>query len=53
MACAGKVYYWDLVDERLVESVQAHSGVVTGIAMHPKGECMLTSSTDGLIKVWK
>ena len=50
---AGRVCYWDLVDERLVESVQAHSGVVTGIALHPKGECLLTTSTDGTIKVWR
>ena len=35
-----------------VECFQAHAGVVCSMAMHPKGECLLTSSVDGDIKVW-
>jgi len=35
-----------------VECFQAHAGVVCSMAMHPKGECLLTSSVDGTIKVW-
>lgn len=35
-----------------VECFQAHADVVCSMAMHPKGECLLTSSVDGTIKVW-
>lgn len=53
LSVVGRVCYWDLVEEHMVESFKAHAGVVTGLAMHPKGECLLTSSTDGSIKVWQ
>ncbi|KAK9828990.1 hypothetical protein WJX72_003265 [[Myrmecia] bisecta] len=49
----GRVLYWDLVEERVVTSFQAHAGVVCSLAMHPAGDCLLTSSTDGSIKVWR
>lgn len=49
----GRICYWDLVEERMVESFQAHTGVISGIAMHPRGECLITASTDGSIKVWQ
>ena len=52
-AAAGRICYWDLVEESLVESFQAHAAVITGLAMHPKGNSLLTASTDGLIKVWQ
>lgn len=45
--------YWDLVEEEVVESFKAHDGVVTGVALHPKSECLLTASTDGMVKVWQ
>ncbi|PSC74259.1 WD repeat domain-containing 83 [Micractinium conductrix] len=48
----GRVFYWELVDAQLVDSFQAHADVVCSLAMHPKGECLLTSSVDGTIKVW-
>lgn len=51
--CAGRVLYWDLVEERIVESFKAHAGVVSALAMHPKSECLLTASTDGTIRVWQ
>jgi mitogen-activated protein kinase organizer 1 len=47
------VCYYELVEEGMVEAFQAHAGVVTGLAMHPKGECLLTASTGGAIKVWQ
>lgn len=31
---------------------QAHGDTVCSLAVHPKGECLLTSSVDGTIKVW-
>jgi len=46
------VLYWELVEAELVHSFQAHQDVVCSMAMHPKGECLLTSSVDGTVKVW-
>ena len=50
---AGRVCYWDLVEETLVETVAAHSSVVCSLAMHPAGSLLVTSSTDSTIKVWQ
>ncbi|KAG2494932.1 hypothetical protein HYH03_006867 [Edaphochlamys debaryana] len=48
----GEVLFWDLVDGEVAESFKAHTGVVTGMAMHPDGALLLTSSVDGTVKVW-
>ena len=52
-AGAGRVCFWELVDGALVAQLAAHAGVVCSLAMHPAGECLLTSSVDGAIKVWQ
>lgn len=44
--------YWDLVEAEVVRSFQAHTGVVCSMAMHPEGTSLLTSSLDGIVKVW-
>lgn len=49
---AGRVCYWDLVEESLDEALHAHAAAVTSLAMHPGGECLLTASTEGIVKVW-
>ncbi|KAK9832290.1 hypothetical protein WJX74_005480 [Apatococcus lobatus] len=49
----GRICYWDLVEERMVKSFQAHAGVVCSQAIHPESKCLLTSSTDGSIFVWQ
>lgn len=49
----GRVVYWELVDATVVEEFKAHDGVVCSLSMHPEGECLLTSSVDGIVKVWK
>ncbi|CAI9109119.1 OLC1v1008876C1 [Oldenlandia corymbosa var. corymbosa] len=49
----GLIYFWDLVDASVVSSFRAHSSVVTSVSYHPKDSCMITSSVDGTIKVWK
>ncbi len=51
--CAGRVCYWDLVEETMLESFQAHKSYVCSLAMHPDGTLLLTSSTDGTVKVWQ
>jgi mitogen-activated protein kinase organizer 1 len=50
--CPGDVYYWDLVESQVVKRFVAHNGVVCSLAMHPEGKQMLTSSLDGVVKVW-
>jgi mitogen-activated protein kinase organizer 1 len=40
------------MDGELVQSFKAHGDVICSMAMHPKGECLLTSSVDGTIRVW-
>lgn len=49
----GFVYSWDLVDASVTSSFKAHSSVVTSVSYHPKDSCMITSSVDGTIRVWK
>eukprot|EP00808_Paulinella_micropora_P029214 g48462.t1 len=49
----GDIYFWSLVDARIVKTVQAHNKVVTGLARHPKEPCLLSCSNDGNIKCWK
>lgn len=76
----GMVYFWDLVDAKVVSKFRAHDLVVnyhtlffsfvfnflsivmivisiviqvTSVSYHPKEDCMLTSSVDGTVRVWK
>ena len=54
VACSedGRVVYWEVVEGEVVEQFQAHEDVVCSLAVHPKGECLLTASVDGTVKVW-
>ncbi|KAH1251166.1 WD repeat domain-containing protein 83 [Glycine max] len=49
----GFIYFWDLVDASVVSRFRAHTSVVTSVSYHPKENCMVTSSVDGTIRVWK
>jgi mitogen-activated protein kinase organizer 1 len=49
----GLVFFWDLVDAKVLSKFRAHDLVVTSVSYHPKEDCMLTSSVDGTIRVWK
>ncbi|XP_031116084.1 WD repeat domain-containing protein 83 [Ipomoea triloba] len=49
----GFLYFWDLVDASVTSSFKAHASVVTSVSYHPKDSCMVTSSVDGTIRVWK
>ncbi|XP_004249878.1 uncharacterized protein [Solanum lycopersicum] len=49
----GYIYFWDLVDASVVSSFRAHDLVVTSVSYHPKENCMITSSVDSTVRVWK
>mmetsp|Transcript_34741 Transcript_34741/g.48164 ORF Transcript_34741/g.48164 Transcript_34741/m.48164 type:complete len:126 (-) Transcript_34741:43-420(-) len=49
----GEVFIWDLVEGNLVSKLQAHSKVICSVDYHPIDTCMLTSSADGIAKLWK
>jgi mitogen-activated protein kinase organizer 1 len=49
----GCVYFWELVEKRLVHKCTGHTGVVVSVDYHPTETCMLTASVDGSIRVWK
>eukprot|EP00850_Spirogloea_muscicola_P008092 SM000042S15359 [mRNA] locus=s42:552851:555388:- [translate_table: standard] len=48
----GRICFWDLVDARMT-SINGHTAAVTGVSYHPKECCLLTSSVDGSVAVWK
>jgi len=49
----GKVYIWDLVDEKVVKTIDVCHGVVSSLAIHPQMDCLLTASTHGTVTVWR
>ncbi|KAJ8544070.1 hypothetical protein K7X08_025688 [Anisodus acutangulus] len=49
----GYIYFRDLVDASVVSSFGAHDLVVTSVSYHPKESCMMTSSVDSTVRVWK
>ncbi|KAB2617298.1 WD repeat domain-containing protein 83 [Pyrus ussuriensis x Pyrus communis] len=49
----GYIFFWGLVDASVATSFRAHSSVVTSVSYHPKDNCMISSSIDGTIRVWK
>ncbi|KAI9355109.1 WD40-repeat-containing domain protein [Zopfochytrium polystomum] len=48
----GRICYWDLVEGSLLQSIQAHSKLVTCVAYHPKEDILISTSTDGMVKVF-
>ncbi|KAF9161158.1 WD repeat-containing protein 83, partial [Actinomortierella ambigua] len=48
----GKIYFWDLVDGKVVHQMEAHSKIVSSIAYHPKTDKMCSASVDGSIRTW-
>jgi WD40 repeat protein len=45
--------FWELVEARLVSTLQAHTGVVCGLAAHPTERLLLTGAVDGTVRVWQ
>ncbi|TDH65405.1 hypothetical protein CCR75_003609 [Bremia lactucae] len=48
----GKVYWWDLVDEKCRNSFSAHAKPVRALGYHPEGSMLVTGCVDGSGKVW-
>jgi mitogen-activated protein kinase organizer 1 len=48
----GKIFIWELVDAKIVHTIDAHTRSVSSIAYHPNKKCMVTSSVDGIIKCY-
>ncbi|CEM08840.1 unnamed protein product [Vitrella brassicaformis CCMP3155] len=44
---------WDLLNPKLLHHEKAHGGAIFTVRFHAEKEAMLTTSADGLIKVWR
>ncbi|KAG9287718.1 hypothetical protein G9A89_004121 [Geosiphon pyriformis] len=50
----GRIYIWDLLEGKLLSTIkEAHGGVITCVAHHPRQPMMVSTSVDGTAKVWK
>lgn len=49
----GRVCYWDMVSQNLVQDVKAHKSIVSSLAVIPNDGGLLTASADGVLKCWK
>jgi mitogen-activated protein kinase organizer 1 len=51
----GSIHIWDLMEAKRVELLHLHTKSICGIAYHPveKEICLLSSSADGTVRVWK
>jgi WD40 repeat protein len=43
---------WDLESGECLQTLQGHSAFVSGVAWHPSGKRIVTSSADGTLRVW-
>ncbi|OWF35953.1 DDB1- and CUL4-associated factor 13-like [Mizuhopecten yessoensis] len=51
-SCDGEVRVWNLAHRQCVSCVQAHDGIVQGLAFHPSGNRFITCGSDKVIKQW-
>ncbi|XP_033726889.1 DDB1- and CUL4-associated factor 13-like [Pecten maximus] len=51
-ACDGEVRVWNLSHRQCVSCVQAHDGMVQGLAFHSTGSRFLSCGSDKVIKQW-
>jgi len=49
-----RIYFWDLVEGKVVHTLSGHQKVVCGISYHPKPDSnmLVSSSQDGTVRVW-
>lgn len=49
----GAIKIWDLKNDRLVRSITAHTGSISGILITQNGKTIITSSYDNSIIIWR
>eukprot|EP00742_Colponemidia_sp_Colp-10_P011218 GILJ01012434.1.p1 GENE.GILJ01012434.1~~GILJ01012434.1.p1 ORF type:complete len:300 (+),score=22.48 GILJ01012434.1:74-973(+) len=49
----GVIRFWDLVDANVVHTLKGHTRTVSSVVYHPTEHCLVSSSFDGTLKVWK
>lgn len=47
-----KIYFWDLVEAKVVHTLAGHSKPVVSLDFHPDRICMVSASSDGTAKCW-
>lgn len=48
----GQIVIWGLLEGEVTRSWKAHTKVVESVLCHPKGGQIISTSTDGTVKVW-
>uniref|UniRef100_A0A8C4QB70 DDB1- and CUL4-associated factor 13 n=1 Tax=Eptatretus burgeri TaxID=7764 RepID=A0A8C4QB70_EPTBU len=46
-SCDGEVRFWDLTRRACIRAIQAHTGMTSGITVHPSGSCFISASLLG------
>ncbi len=49
----GAIKIWDLKNNRLVRSITAHTGAISGILITQNGKTIITSSFDNSLTIWR
>ena len=49
----GAIKIWDLKNDRLVRSITAHAGAISGILITQNGKTIITSSFDNSLTIWR
>jgi WD40 repeat protein len=51
-AGGGAVQVWSLPDRSLLATLDAHTGILDGLAITPDGKTLVTAGSDGAIRLW-
>jgi WD40 repeat protein len=51
-AAADQLFLWNMADGKLIDQLYAHADAVTGISFQPQNQQLLTSGSDGLLRLW-
>uniref|UniRef100_A0A8C4QCL7 DDB1- and CUL4-associated factor 13 n=1 Tax=Eptatretus burgeri TaxID=7764 RepID=A0A8C4QCL7_EPTBU len=51
-SCDGEVRFWDLTRRACIRAIQAHTGMTSGITVHPSGSCFISVGADKQIRRW-
>ncbi|MEO0406993.1 MAG: WD40 repeat domain-containing serine/threonine-protein kinase [Cyanobacteria bacterium P01_A01_bin.135] len=50
---SGALLVWDLAQGKVIERWQQHRGPITGVAISPNQQVLLSSSRDGTVRLWE